>query len=363
MATKKNNLSFIDFCSYFRKIKDTCGYRLFTKTGFHWSNYGASIAQDTIVNYLKNRIPKEIPSYSFLGVEWLDTAQQSDTDLEGPLNLLFDLNRPHFAYPKLKTEKNSTKKHRPKIIIIGDSFFSQVKNLNILKDVFSEDSKFWYYFTTSFALGSAEGEPVKNLNVIQEIESADIVLLTGSIGTLTSFPFGVTDYYDSFFHRPILDALIEQIKNMNTQKEENSILNEANAVFNNKTTFQLKAMNNKYVCADGSKNSIVIADRDAAYAWETFSLLKLAENKCAISSYDNKFLSAEIGTNAEITATRTKIMAWETFELIELDENHVAFKAANNNYLSINEKTGQLYANAGSIGKNERFEIVQNLDR
>jgi hypothetical protein len=139
----------------------------------------------------------------------------------------------------------------------------------------------------------------------------------------------------------IFEAIQEKIKNnkeyleqlIKKAKTDNSTVDllvkkEATLQYENRTTIHLKASNNKFVCADGSKNSIVIADRDAAYTWETFSLLKLSDNKCAIYSYDNKFLSAELNNKAEITATRTNIYNWETFEYIQLDKNHIALKAA-----------------------------------
>jgi len=125
-----------------------------------------------------------------------------------------------------------------------------------------------------------------------------------------------------------------------------------------KTQIYLFANNNMYVCADGGRNNIVIANRENPSIWETFTLLKLENNKYAISSYANKLFSADLGSTLEVTALRDEINAWEIFELIPLDNGYVAFKAGKNKYLTLDEKTAQIYASASAIGKNERFLMI-----
>ncbi|MBI4930566.1 MAG: hypothetical protein HY841_07380 [Bacteroidetes bacterium] len=123
-------------------------------------------------------------------------------------------------------------------------------------------------------------------------------------------------------------------------------------------TIQFKATNGKYVCADGALNNIVIANRDIPLGWETFSLILLKKNECALLAHNNKFFSAEEKKQNEITATGDNMGKWETFTMIELDSNYVAFKAANGKYLSVDEKTLRLFARSDTIGKQEKFEVV-----
>lgn len=126
---------------------------------------------------------------------------------------------------------------------------------------------------------------------------------------------------------------------------------------NQEKIIYIKAINNKYVCADESSNRIVIANRDKAGPWETFELIMLTNDKCAISTYDGHFLSAELDQQNEITATRQKINDWETFSLIKLDD-YFAFKACNGKYLSIDNSTFQLFANSDTLGRLQKFEII-----
>lgn len=128
----------------------------------------------------------------------------------------------------------------------------------------------------------------------------------------------------------------------------------------NSKQIQLKAINGKFVCSDGAVvNNIVIANRDSAQGWETFTLILFEKKECVILAYNNKYFCAELDHQNEITATRDNVANWETFTLVQLDSNHVALKAANGKYLSLDEKTLQLYARGDSIGRQEKFEMIE----
>lgn len=123
-------------------------------------------------------------------------------------------------------------------------------------------------------------------------------------------------------------------------------------------TIQLKAANGKYVCADGSLNNIVIADRDTALGWETFTLILFENNECAILAYNNKFFCAESSNHNEIRATRDNVAKRETFLLRQLDSNHVAFNTQNEKFMSLDAKTLRLIAKGDAVGENEKFMIT-----
>lgn len=333
---KKNNIPFIDLCEYFRKIRKSTTYPLFTKTGFHWSTYGASLAQDTLLKYCQSFLRTPMPFYERKGVEWSDTARDADADFEDVMNLLFSLEQGRYAYPKIEMNQASARNKRPKVIVIGDSFIWQIKNMQKLKYIFSEDSQFWYYFKTSFPFSDEKAREIKDIDVVFELESADFVLLAGSLGTLGDFPFGVTDYYHDNFSKPPIFS----------------------ATGRNRKIFYLKAANDKYVFANDIRNNIVSADRDSVSSEEPFTLYYLDDNKYSICSHSHRFFSAELGQQNEITAIRDKIADWEKFTIIELDSNYVAFKAANGKYISLEKKSLQLFATAEFIGKNERFKMI-----
>jgi acetyltransferase AlgX (SGNH hydrolase-like protein)/Fascin domain-containing protein len=371
---KKANIPFIDFCPYFKNLRKTSPYPLFTKAGFHWSIYGASFAQDSLISYVEKNLSKSLPKYKRIGVELSDTARESDADFEYSLNLFYSVGQSQYVYPKLEMIPLTKKNYRPKVIIIGDSYFQQIKNQKMLKDVFSEDSRFWFYFaTTTYPLSDAAATPLlKDADVMDELRSADYVILFCNVSTLHFFPYGVDDFYYDHLSKPgVVEYVSESIKNnpkwIETiqTKEINKnipinelIIQEAKHIFSRRKVFNLKAGNDKYTMADGNNNEIILANSDNTWQWETFSILYIENDKIAIYSHKGKFLSAELGNKAEITATRDRIGAWETFTLIKLDNNSVAFKADNGKYLSLDEKTKQIFAAADKIGKNEKFKLI-----
>ncbi len=121
---------------------------------------------------------------------------------------------------------------------------------------------------------------------------------------------------------------------------------------------QLEAINNKYVCADGMLNDIVIANRDIASTWETFSLIMFENNECGIRAYDGHYFSIELNKQNEITATEKMGTSVEIFTLVAIDTDYAAFKAANGKYLSFDEKTLRINANGEAIGSNEKFKMI-----
>ncbi len=371
---KKYNIPYIDYCVYFKNLKDNAQYSLFTKTGFHWSLYGASIAHDTLIHYIANTIGKEIPAYRKESVELSDTAREPDNDFEGPLNLLFTLSQHQYAYFKQQIITETKNKYRPKVIVIGDSFFWQLKNQKMMSDIFSFDSKFWFYFaTTSFPIGDEPGVPLNTINIMKEIEEADFVLLVGNISTLNTFPYGIEEYYANHVsNNDILENIIESINHnpkwleevLNKTKDTANIaMLEAKNIFSKRKIVHLKASNNKYLYVDGNNKEIAFANSDNGWDWETFSILSLGNNKVAIYSHKGKFLSVELESKSEITATKNKVGDLETFTLIKLKNDYMALKATNGKYLSLDENTKQIFAKGDSIGVNEKFKLeILNKD-
>jgi hypothetical protein len=368
-----NNISFLDLCSYLRKAIDTSAYPLFTKTGFHWSIYGASVAHDLMIRKIAHLFKEPMPTYVREGVEWSDTSRLSDNDFEYPMNFLFKLKNPPYAYPKLKIIETTEKKRRPKVIIIGDSFFMQLKSQKMMSKIFSEDSKFWFYFaSTSYSLDDVSSVPLSDLNIMNELYSADLVIISGSVGNLTNFPFGITDYYYNNVAAPsIFEGVHEYIVSrpnwLSSMKNKASAQNkhpediitaEAKQICRDRLIFNLKASNGLFVCANSANHDLVTADKQQANTWETFSVLKLDENNVAIISSQDKFFSAELNAKGEITANRIRIGDWETFKMIKLGDNFVAFMAANGKYLSLDEKSLQLFAVGNAIGKAEKFQVI-----
>ncbi|MGZ3862616.1 MAG: alginate O-acetyltransferase AlgX-related protein [Bacteroidia bacterium] len=369
---ENNKIPYLDLGKYLASKMGPDAYPFYTKTGSHWSMYGASFAEDTLVEYLQNVLEKKLPQYKRTGDEISDTARGDDKDFEGALNLLFSLKQDRYLYPKLEIVESTKKNFRPKVIIIGDSFVWQLKYQGMFKYLFSDDSKFWYYFNNiSAPMGDQPMGSLKDLNIMKELESADVVILEGSPGTSDWYPFGLADYYyDNIAPAEIIECVKRNvagngpwIQNLRSQRppdmnDEEMILAEVKRVCRDKEVISIKAANGKFICAGATEQKELLANRDAASDWETYNMLKLGNGMVAIYSYKNTFLSAELGQKNEITSTRNNIGDWEMFRVEGKGDGFVAFKASNGKYLSLDGKSLQIVASANSVGVNEKFKLI-----
>jgi len=367
----KWNIPYLDLYMQFKNYKLNTSIPLFTKTGFHWSTYATTFVQDSICRKLERQLSITLPKFEQVGVEISDTAREADDDFEEPMNLLFSLNSGKYIYPifKLLPSKKETKK--PKVIIIGDSFFWQVKNLRVLKSLLSEESRFWYYFSKSFPLGDIAGGELNKQDAMKELLDADAVILLGSMGTFDNFPYGVSDYmYSNLYDESSIKSIKEKLRGdylthnkdnkdkKEKQKTEIELTIEAHQLYGNREVVKLRANNNMFVCADAANQKIVSADKPIASLWETFSIINFKDGTSAILSFENKFLSAEIDTDKKLIANRDNLWDWETFIVEKQKNNTVALKASNGKYVSVDRKTNQLFATSDAVGENEVFEII-----
>ncbi|HWY39067.1 MAG TPA: hypothetical protein VNY73_10945, partial [Bacteroidia bacterium] len=331
---KNANIPYIDFCPFYSKMRDTCRYPVFTKTGFHWSVYGSSYVQDSLVSYVQHSLGKPFPQYKRTGTEISDTAYDSDADFEYSLNLFYGIGEKKYHYPKFELISSTKKNYRPKVIVIGDSFFWQLKNHKMLANVFSDESRFWFYFSLyAYPLNDDAGIALpKDESVIDELQSADYVILFSNIGTLNLFPYEVADFYCKNISKPgVVQSIYDYIRTSSVWKEKslndgNPDVNskeqffraEAKQIYRNKKLVHIKGSADKFLCAGGSDEYYITANRDNASSWETFSLLDLGNDVVAFFSYKNKFLSADLGKENELVNDRSKISDWESFIMIKL---------------------------------------------
>lgn len=117
----------------------------------------------------------------------------------------------------------------------------------------------------------------------------------------------------------------------------------------------LLAPNGKYVCSE--RDRVLIANRDVAAGWETFTLIRPDPNHCRFLSYEDLYLSLKPGGKDEITSGQPSAGNQETFEIVTLPDGYVAFKAANGKYLALDEKSLLLLAGGTEPGRNEKFRM------
>jgi hypothetical protein len=120
----------------------------------------------------------------------------------------------------------------------------------------------------------------------------------------------------------------------------------------------LKTTAGKYFIDNRNNKSLLFANSDNPWEWETFEIIYLEDSKINIKASTGKFVSADIGSGGIVTANRDKASDWETFTLEKLDNDFVAIKAADGKYLSVDGKTFQITAKSATIGEKEKFILI-----
>ena len=157
---------------YFLQIKDTADFMLFPKTGTHWSLYASLFAADTLIRYMEHLGDMNIRNL-VIGPRELDDARGTDNDLETLMNLMRPLRKPRYYYAQTTTDGDSTAQ-KPKMIVVGDSFWWSIALQIPLQEIFS-NAPYWYYNSTIYY--DPAYPSVDEVNLVDELLSADFINL------------------------------------------------------------------------------------------------------------------------------------------------------------------------------------------
>lgn len=347
----ENNIPFIDFNNFFNSQKAEIINKSFTKTGFHWSYSGAAMALDSILKYMNSYEDTRFHYPKVISYKEQEKPKKDDADFERPLNLLFDLHQSQYYYPQYENQPLNNNV-APKVIVTGDSFFDQIRDLEILDEVWHPESKSWYYFSKSFQFSNQEEKKVSELDIKYEIEQSDWVILVTSNGTLEKFPYGLAEFYNNADDE---NARLELIISKTLVSDfDFTIINEhtrntAKAIISNATTLNLKTENNEYLYADSMDDFLLKQSANINNA-QLFTFFHFPDNKVAIRNENGQFLSANLGWDGRISATSKHVQSWELFEIKEIGDsfslkakNNAFFNAINNHFYKASKEKGYLF--------------------
>ena len=120
----------------------------------------------------------------------------------------------------------------------------------------------------------------------------------------------------------------------------------------------------RYVSADRGLGGLLVANREKAKEWETFSLIPLGNNKFAIQTSYGKYVRAAYDKNNYLIADRDTIGEWEKFEILRFGAEEIAIKASNGKFVTVGadvkKKLPILIAASNSISS---YSIFISVDK
>lgn len=180
-------VNYIDFNAWFLAMKDTSRYCLYPRTGIHWSYYGMVQVIDSLNNYLGELSGQAMPQFEWGEVKETRKYRSSDADIEAGMNILFQVNHDKLAYPKVSFKDEGIDKLKG--AVIADSFYWGLHNIGFSSRIFGE-GEFWYYYKRIYASHLDEVIQVEEINALERLKEADVIILMCTEATLPQFPFG-----------------------------------------------------------------------------------------------------------------------------------------------------------------------------
>ena len=190
---KDYDIPYIDF-SHFIDLKKNAPYDLYAQAGIHWTNYGSTIAVDTIIKYIEKRLDISMVRLSYDVVEMTPARVNFDNEIAAGANFFQPLPLDDMPYPIIdfvQTENTEC----PNILSVGDSFYLLIYKYGIPQQIFSDDSRFWYYGFNIMPEQFVDGKKIFSVHqdVMEEIRKRDLVILTIYENNLERFAFDFVD--------------------------------------------------------------------------------------------------------------------------------------------------------------------------
>lgn len=183
-------INYLDFNSWFISKKGKMDYPLYPKCGVHWSKYGEYLVADSLIKYLGKKTDLSFPQLFLKEITTEETNRDGDYDIGEGMNLLTELDTYPMGYPKYSFGQSEVK--GPKALVVADSYYWGLFNKGMSRDCF-DGGQFWYYSHQIFPDSYNEPLKVKDVDIIKEVETNNVVILICTDANLHKFAFGFID--------------------------------------------------------------------------------------------------------------------------------------------------------------------------
>lgn len=214
---KENDIPHIDFYNYFKAIKDTVTYPLYTRFASHWAESTISFVGDSILKMMEVLGNYKLPSLCCVNLNVTTEYSDFDHEIESAMNLLFPCHKPALPYPTLSLSDTIGKDY-PNLLVIGDSYFDQLMFSPFKKAFHQWD--FWQYNKTAYSSYYWRTPMIKLPDIRSTLKNADIIMVTATAPMIYNYMYGFLDSVYDLLHESDLDWEEQIQKMMNTIKSD-----------------------------------------------------------------------------------------------------------------------------------------------
>lgn len=246
---KEKGIAHIDFLNYFKAIKDTVSYPLYTKFGTHWAESTMPFVTDSVMRKIASVSGFDLPRIQCTDLNVTTDYLKMDNELNEQINLLFPIPKPALPRPIL-TLQDTIGKDRPTLLVIGDSYYNQL-SFSCFKTAFKNCDYLQYNKTIYSTRKSYYGKPLSTIyDAAQILEEADVVMAFFTAPMMYNYMFGFIESAYHYYKDGCMDdeqaiqSIIERIKDnpqwleaVKQQAQKNGISLEENLRVNAKYVY------------------------------------------------------------------------------------------------------------------------------
>ena len=226
IGLESQGIQHIDFGKWFREMKGKTPAPLFPKTGIHWSQYGATLAADSLVNYCMKRFGRDMNEFAWdkINLPLSTTMESVDDDIGLGMNLYLPIDVLPMAYPRVSVKvkvDSANKGIQPKVAVISDSYFFNLMQLPWAPNIF-ESLNFYFYNKQLHKRPEGTMTNSDPLSQMKEIEKSNVVFVMATECNMDKLGWGfISSAYKYFVLGEKFDSFEFRV-----QKFKNNILSD-----------------------------------------------------------------------------------------------------------------------------------------
>ncbi|MEM0997648.1 MAG: hypothetical protein AAGN35_11230 [Bacteroidota bacterium] len=192
-ALLREGVPLVDLEAILKARMELFSFRIFPKTGTHWTDFGAVLGAQHIVQEMNRRDGRTYRR--FRAIEQTPSGQMRDTDADAGdlLNLIRDIPPDSIHYHTVQFQDDGPGIFRPKTLVIGDSFWWKVYNQDVHKKVFAPGSQYRYYNYEVFSDQWEGARYPQQFDLGQTLSGLDWLIICINEGNMHRYPFNFTD--------------------------------------------------------------------------------------------------------------------------------------------------------------------------
>lgn len=188
---KNGDITYIDFSAVFKQWKKNKPLPLYPQCGVHWSEYGATLAADSMLHFMQKALNANVPSLKIDSTVITDQLSKSDYDMGAILNLLFPIQPYPMGYPVVSFDGEPSR--TMDVLTIGDSYYWIWYNEVGFDQKCFKSNLFLEYFSKAHS-SQQDSKSINEIDVLEETIQSEMILIVCSESNLYRLGYGYIEF-------------------------------------------------------------------------------------------------------------------------------------------------------------------------